>query len=549
MFKKCVIPLIFCLFTAPIFSSEFPITVKDGLGRAVTIDKAPKRIVSTIPSNTEILYDLGLKNRVIAVTTHCAKTCGISGKVVLGGWSEPEIAERIARLKPDLVLAFGGLQAGLAKEMDKKNIKTFVFFAENCGEIFDQIRLIGKITGTSDKAEKIIKRCQNKINMIQERLKDIPPDKRLRCLRLMSTDAMVIGARSFQNDFIQKAGGVNIFADLNDYYPTVTLEEVKKRDPDMIIFNRDDEKGAIEWFMSQKGWKDLRAARVGRLMSISCDYICHPNTRIDKTIEMLAKRFYPDKFVRVVSINPSATEIVHALNADDNLIAVTKYCPFPELLAVKENIGTILDPDVEKIISLRPDIVIATVEGNRESTVNKLRNAGINVAVLDRVDNFNDIYERISMVGQLLGRKDDSGRLINSMKERLRGIEAKAAGKKPLKVFMQLGAKPLVTTNGSTIQNQLIELAGGENIAKNERIRYPRYAREAVIIGDPDAIFIVSMGKYGDNALKEWNEFRTLKAVKDGKVYIIDSNIICHIGPGMVDGAEEIARILHPEEF
>jgi iron complex transport system substrate-binding protein len=112
----------------------------------------------------------------------------------------------------------------------------------------------------------------------------------------MSTQAMVIGGTSFQSDFIKAAGGVNVFQDVKDAYPIVSLEDVKAKDPDVIILNRDDEAAAIQWFLKQPGWSDLRAARQRRLMSISCDYICHPNTRIDETVEMLAKRFYPDRF-------------------------------------------------------------------------------------------------------------------------------------------------------------------------------------------------------------------------------------------------------------
>jgi iron complex transport system substrate-binding protein len=120
--------------------------------------------------------------------------------------------------------------------------------------------------------------------------------KRLKVLRLMSTKAMVIGRKSFQHDIIKRAGGINIFADIKEPYPIVSLEEVKARDPDIIIFNRDNEEEAIAWFLEQPAWNELRAAKEKSLISISCDYICHPNTRIDKTVEMLARRFYPQKF-------------------------------------------------------------------------------------------------------------------------------------------------------------------------------------------------------------------------------------------------------------
>ena len=276
--------------------AEGATTVRDGLGRRITVGRIPQRIISTVPSNTEILYDLGLKDKVIAVTSHCAKTCDITGKTIIGGWSDKTIIDKIVRLKPDLVLAFGGLQSPLATELEKRNITTFVFFPETIEQTLEQILLVGKLTGTTQAANDIVNRCRNNLKKIEEKFQDIPTEKRLKCLRLMSTKAMVIGRKSFQNDFIKRAGGVNIFEDIEETYPIVSFEDVKAKDPDIIIFNRDNEQEAIEWFLEQPGWNELRAAKERRLISISCDYICHPNTRIDETVEILATRFYPGRF-------------------------------------------------------------------------------------------------------------------------------------------------------------------------------------------------------------------------------------------------------------
>ena len=115
----------------------------------------------------------------------------------------------------------------------------------------------------------------------------------------MSTEAMVIGGTSFQNDFIKRAGGINIFEDIRKDYPVVSLEEVRARDPQIIILNYDDEQKAIAWFLAQPGWNELKAAKEKRLVSVSCNYICHPNTRVDRTVEMLSRRFYPEKFTPI----------------------------------------------------------------------------------------------------------------------------------------------------------------------------------------------------------------------------------------------------------
>lgn len=546
---------------------EFPITAKDGFGRTVTVESAPQKIISTVPSNTEILYDLGLKDKVIAVTSHCAKTCDTSEKSIIGGWSEPGIAERIEELRPDLVLAFGGLQSPLAKEMDKKGIPTFVFFPKTVDETLEQIIQVGKITGSAQTARAIVRRNRDKLREIEEKLENIPLEKRVKCLRLMSTQAMVIGGTSFQSDIIRKAGGINIFGDIEDDYPIVTLDDVREKDPDIIVFNRDDEKKAIEQFLKEEGWRDLRAAREGGFASISCDYICHPNTRIAETVAMLVRRFYPERFPltltdatnrtikfskkprHIISLNPSATEILYALNVKESMAGVTQFCPFPELLDEKENIGTILDPDVEKIISLKPDLVFATVEGNKKTSIDNLRRAGAKVFVLDEIHSFDDIEKRINTMGEMLREQRESDQLILGMKRKIDSIRQKVEKKKRLKVFLQLGRDPIVTVNKNTIMNDAILLAGGENIAKDASIRYPRYSIESVVARNPDAIIVASMGKYGEGALKKWRTYKSLKAVRDDRMRVIDSNLICHMGPRLVEGVEEIAKFLHPEVF
>ena len=256
-----------------------------------------------------------------------------------------------------------------------------------------------------------------------------------------------------------------------------------------------------------------------------------------------------EKPERIVSLNPSATEVLHAINAGSDLIAVTRFCPFPEFFADKESIGTILNPDVEKIVSLKPDLVFATVEGNKRTTIDSLRRAGVKVIVLDNIRSFRDIYKRIDAMGQVLQRYRESDRLTLEMKKRIERLRQKIGRKAPRTVFLQLGSNPIVTANKDTIMDEIIELAGGENIARGASMRYPKYSREAVIAADPDAIIVVSMGRSGEGALKRWRAYEGLKAVRENKIRVIDSNIICHMGPRLINGLEEIAALVHPEKF
>lgn len=252
---------------------------------------------------------------------------------------------------------------------------------------------------------------------------------------------------------------------------------------------------------------------------------------------------------RIISLNPSATTIISALNADQYLVGVTQFCPFPDMLSNKENIGTILGPDTEKIVSLRPDIVFATIEGNRQKTVSTLRNADIMVFVIDKVEGFDSLYSRIQKMGYILKRQGEAERLVLDMRGRISAIQTKLADKDPVKVFMQLGVNPIITINKDTIINQVIELGGAENIARHASTRYPVFSREAVLAGNPEVIIIVTMGPFAEEAARDWKRYKNIKAVQDNNIHILDSSIMCNIGPRLVEGIGIIARILHPDLF
>ncbi|MFH0844561.1 MAG: helical backbone metal receptor, partial [Pseudomonadota bacterium] len=155
----------------------FPIVVMDGIGREVRINKIPQRIISTVPSNTEILYDLGLKDRVIAVTSHCLLTCDVKGKEIMRGWANMDTGQ-IVSLKPDLVFAFGGLQVPLVDELARLGIPVFGFYPRTVAETLSMLQIAGQITGTEEKAVELLKSARAKLENVRDKLRHIPPDKR-----------------------------------------------------------------------------------------------------------------------------------------------------------------------------------------------------------------------------------------------------------------------------------------------------------------------------------------------------------------------------------
>jgi iron complex transport system substrate-binding protein len=288
--------LVICVSICFAKDSQFPIIVMDCLGREVRINAIPERIISTVPSNTELLYDLGLKDKVVAVTSHCHLTCDVKGHEIINGWANIDI-DKVVSLKPDLVLAFGGLQVPLVDKLAQLGITTFSFSPRTVAETLYMLEIVGQITGTKQRAEQLAKRARLKLESIRSKVKKISPEERLTFLRLISPkDVIVAGRYSFQHDILVQAGGDNIMKGLLHDYEQVEFEGIKALNPEVIILNGDDEQKVKERFLNLERWKDLPATQKKRIKVMPCRLICHPNSDIVDVVEMLAHYLYPDLF-------------------------------------------------------------------------------------------------------------------------------------------------------------------------------------------------------------------------------------------------------------
>jgi len=287
--------LVFFSCTCTAEEGRFPVRVLDGIGREVVVPHPPRRIVSTVPSNTEILYELGLKDRVIAVTSHCGLTCDISGKEVLPGWATLD-AESIMSLRPDLVLTFGGLQIPLVDQLQRQGITTFCFAPRTVAETFHQLRLVGRITGAPERADHLVGSAEKQLKSLQEKLLKGQPRKRVTFLRLISPkEGIVAGRYSFQHDILVQAGGTGVMEDFLVDYGKVAFSRIAALDPQAIVLNGDDEEATKRSFAEMDGWKDLRATLQGRVRVMPCRLICHPNFRIVDVVDILSRFLCPEK--------------------------------------------------------------------------------------------------------------------------------------------------------------------------------------------------------------------------------------------------------------
>lgn len=257
---------------------------------------------------------------------------------------------------------------------------------------------------------------------------------------------------------------------------------------------------------------------------------------------------YPPK--RIVSLAPNITEILFSLGLDEEIVGVSIHCNFPEKAKSKVRVGSYISLDFEKITFLQPDLVIATGAGNTREMVERLGKLGFPTYVIFP-KNFNDVLKSIDHLGQVVNREKEAMGIIQGIKQRSQRVIELTKGPSRPKVFLQIGEAPIVTVGSGSFADDLIHLAGGENIAGKEKEMYPRLGMEEILKRSPEVILISSMNPKGDylRVLQEWSRWKTISAVKNGRVHLIDSDLIDRPSPRIIEGLEEIARILHPERF
>jgi iron complex transport system substrate-binding protein len=264
--------------------------------------------------------------------------------------------------------------------------------------------------------------------------------------------------------------------------------------------------------------------------------------------DMLGRRVtVPERPRRVVSLAPSLTETVYAVGAGDRLVGVTQYCDFPPEAASKPKVGGIYNPNLEAILSLEPDLVLATTEGNREEHIRELERLRLPVYVVRPLD-FASVLESIERVGRLLGRAAESERLVTGLRRDAEGIERRLRGFRRPRVLYVVWGSPLVVPGRDTLITDLIRRAGGESVSGEEAIAYPRLSLEEALVRRPERVVLARQGHESlEERLREWPELGLLPAVRQGRVQSIDGDLVHRPGPRILDGLRALARLLHPE--
>ena len=260
----------------------------------------------------------------------------------------------------------------------------------------------------------------------------------------------------------------------------------------------------------------------------------------------------PGSPARIVSLVPSVTEVVFALGGEDRLVGVTDYCDFPPAARAKPSVGGMVNPSLETIVALRPDLVIATDEGNREETLQLVRSVGIPVYVVHatRIAEMVDMVER---VGLLVERPAAVPALIRGVQRRIAAVRHVVAQRPRRRVLYVLWPEPLIVPGRSSIITELIELAGGESISARHGESYPRFSLEATVARAPEVIILADHSRGGSTAGRpspeKWRRLMSVPAIQAGRLHSVDLSVLHRYGPRVAEGLETLARLIHPEAF
>jgi len=249
---------------------------------------------------------------------------------------------------------------------------------------------------------------------------------------------------------------------------------------------------------------------------------------------------------RIVSIAPSVTEILFAIGAGDKVVGRTDFCLYPEDVSGVDSIGTLRSPNIESIVALNPDVVIAATHFKQE-VLDQLESLGIKVVMLVAQENFEGVYKTIEAAGLLVNRQDGASALIAEMKLEVGAVLEAVKSVDPISVYYVVGfGDSEWTATGDTFIHDMLTMAGGDNAAKDGE--FWSYSLEKLIEHDPTIILVSD--KYDSlSGFTTHENYQELSAVKEARVLEIDSDLLSIQGPRLAKGLRAIAQLLHPDRF
>ena len=246
---------------------------------------------------------------------------------------------------------------------------------------------------------------------------------------------------------------------------------------------------------------------------------------------------------RIVSLAPHVTELLFAVGAGEDLVGVAEFSDYPAAARRLPRIGGGNGLDLEAIVALQPDLVIAWESGNPANQVSRLRELGLAV-FLSEPRRLQDVPATMERLGRLAGTLAVAGTRIRAFDERYRALRQRYAGRPAVRVFYQAWDRPLMTVNGAHLISDVIGLCGGRNVFADLPALAPQIDIEAVLAADPDVIIAGSANGAVSPVLDAWRHWSRLSAVRNGHLYAIPWDLVARHTPRILDGAEQLCGIL-----
>ena len=256
-----------------------------------------------------------------------------------------------------------------------------------------------------------------------------------------------------------------------------------------------------------------------------------------------------EPLTRVVSLAPNLTEISYEVGGGESLVGATRFATFPEAAAKLPKVGSYVALDIEKIVSLKPQLCLAIRDGNPKAVVDRLEALGIPVYVFDP-QGLEEIIDTVERLGSIYQQEARAAALAAGYRQRLARVARQVAGVTDRPgVFFQIDAQPVISAGSDTFLHQLLTRSGNINLAA-DRTGYPRYTWEELLVLKPEVVLLASMGGgYTDQELRSrWQEWPQIPAVRNSRLYVVDADLFDRPTPRLIDALEYLVDLLHPEQ-
>lgn len=250
----------------------------------------------------------------------------------------------------------------------------------------------------------------------------------------------------------------------------------------------------------------------------------------------------------MVSLAPNLTEIVFAIGAGDRIVGTTTFCDYPEKAKTITKVGDTLHPSIERIIALKPQVVLVSTASQLENFTKQLEAHNIGVFVTNP-RSLDEVFDSMNKLGQLLGTEKDAESLVATLRDRATKVESNTKAANPIRVFYQVSGEPLYTIGRDAYLTDLVRRAGGVSVTADVPGAFPRYSDESALAAQPDAIILPTGGSMGSANATVATSLKNSPAVHKNRVFKINDDHLSRPGPRLLDGLEEMARALHPEVF